>query len=66
MPRSPPAYQTLILLATALSGFVLFIPPYYLPTFATSVGYDASVGAYLVAGFNIANALGRLVSSPAP
>ncbi|PWN27573.1 MFS general substrate transporter, partial [Jaminaea rosea] len=51
---------TLIFLATALSSFVLYIPPYYLPTFATAVGYDASVGAYLVAGFSLANALGRL------
>lgn len=45
---------------------MLYIPPYYLPTFATAVGYDASVGAYLVAGFSLANALGRLVSISRP
>jgi hypothetical protein len=40
----------LIMLATAISTFSLFVPPFFLPTFATSIGFSTSTGAWLVAG----------------
>ncbi|KAJ7438654.1 major facilitator superfamily domain-containing protein [Mycena galericulata] len=46
--------------AGALGTFPLFVPPFFLPLYASSLGLSASAGAGLVAGFNFSSALGRL------
>jgi MFS transporter, MCT family, solute carrier family 16 (monocarboxylic acid transporters), member 3 len=51
-----------IFLAGATGVFALFVPPYFLPLFAQSLGLSSTVGAYIVAGFNLCGAVGRLVS----
>lgn len=50
----------LCMLVAALSSFSLFVPPFFLPTYAESAGYSAAIGAYLVAGYNLASAFGRI------
>jgi len=42
--------------------FPLFVPPFFLPLYARSIGQSAQVGAALVAGFNFSSALGRVLS----
>lgn len=49
-------------LAGAVGVFALFVPPFFLPLFARSIGLSASTGAALVAGFGGSTALGRLLS----
>lgn len=51
-----------ITLAGAISVFGLYVPPFFLPLFAESIGLSASTGAGLVAGFGGATAVGRLFS----
>ena len=51
-----------IFLAGATGVFALFVPPFFLPLFAQSLGLSSSVGAYLAAGFNFCGAIGRLGS----
>ncbi|KAJ7645097.1 major facilitator superfamily domain-containing protein [Mycena polygramma] len=46
--------------AGAIGTFPLFVPPFFLPLYSTSLGLSASTGAGLVAGFNFSSALGRL------
>ncbi|KAJ7659855.1 major facilitator superfamily domain-containing protein [Mycena rosella] len=46
--------------AGALGTFPLFVPPFFLPLYSASLGLSPSAGAGLVAGFNLASALGRL------
>lgn len=53
-----------IFFAGAIGTFSLFVPPYFLPLFARSIGLDSSTGAGLVAAFNACNALGRFVAGP--
>lgn len=48
--------------AGAVGVFALFVPPFFLPLFASSIGLSASTGAGLVAGFGGSTAVGRLVS----
>ncbi|KAL4726558.1 hypothetical protein ACLX1H_005445 [Fusarium chlamydosporum] len=43
----------------AVGVFALFVPPFFLPVFARSIGLSASTGAGLVAGFGAATAVGR-------
>ena len=50
--------------ASAIGVFALFVPPYYLPLFAQSIGLSPSTGAGLVAAFNACNALGRFIAGP--
>lgn len=50
----------LLLLATGLATFPLLVPPFFLPTYATSAGLSKSTGAWLVAAYNLASAVGRL------
>lgn len=47
--------------AGALATFPLFVPPFFLPLYATSLGLSNSAGAGLVAGFNFSSAVGRLL-----
>lgn len=48
--------------AGAVGTFALFVPPYFLPLVAQTVGLSSSTGAWLVAGFNACTAVGRLFS----
>ena len=52
-------------LALAMGGavgvFALFVPPFFLPLFANSIGLSASTGAGLVAGFGASTAVGRFL-----
>jgi MFS family permease len=50
MFRSVPFIATFI--ASAIGVFALYVPPYYLPLFAQSIGLSSSTGAGLVAAFN--------------
>lgn len=47
-------------IAGAVGVFALFVPPFFLPLFAESIGLSASTGAGLVAGFGASTAVGRL------
>lgn len=58
--KNPP-FLTLCL-AGAVGVFALFVPPFFLPLFASSIGLSASTGAGLVAGFGGSTAVGRLLS----
>ncbi|CAG5140409.1 uncharacterized protein ALTATR162_LOCUS702 [Alternaria atra] len=62
MFRSPAFIATFA--ASAIGVFALFVPPYYLPLFAQSIGLSPSTGAALVAAFNACNALGRFIAGP--
>ncbi|PSK34851.1 Riboflavin transporter MCH5 [Elsinoe australis] len=55
---------TTIFAAAAIGTFTLFVPPFYLPLFAQTLGLSASTGAALVAAFNLCNAIGRFCSGP--
>lgn len=49
-----------LFLAGAVGTFAFFVPPFFLPLFAQSIGLSASTGARIVAGFNACTAIGRL------
>jgi MFS family permease len=49
-----------LFLAGAVGTFPLFVPPFFLPLYSASLGFSASAGAGLVAGFNFSSAVGRL------
>lgn len=50
----------LLLFATGLGTFPMFVPPFILPTYAKSAGFSADTGAWLVAGYSLASAVGRV------
>lgn len=50
----------LLLIATALGTFPMFVPPFLLPTYAKSAGLSPNTGAWLVAGYSLASAVGRV------
>ncbi|KAF2853342.1 MFS general substrate transporter [Plenodomus tracheiphilus IPT5] len=60
--KSIPFVATFV--ASAFGVFALFVPPYYLPLFAQSIGLSSSTGAGLVAAFNACNAIGRFLPGP--
>ena len=49
-----------IFLAGAIGTFALFVPPFFLPLFAHSIGLSGSTGAAIVAAFNACTAAGRI------
>lgn len=51
----------LLLFATALGTFPIFVPPFLLPTYAKSAGFSPNTGAWLVAGYSLASAVGRVL-----
>ncbi|OQV01191.1 hypothetical protein CLAIMM_06590 [Cladophialophora immunda] len=53
---------TAIFCAGAIGTFALFVPPFFLPLVAQSVGLSSSTGAGLVGAFNACTAVGRFVS----
>ncbi|KAI9835816.1 MAG: hypothetical protein M1837_003588 [Sclerophora amabilis] len=48
-----------LFLAGVVGTFALFVPPFFLPLFAHSIGLSASTGAGIVAAFNACTAIGR-------
>lgn len=58
--KSPPFLC--ICLAGAISTFALFVPPFFIPLFASSIGLSPSTGAGLVAGFGLSSTVGRLIA----
>ncbi|CZS95725.1 hypothetical protein WAI453_001561 [Rhynchosporium graminicola] len=52
---------TTLFFAGAIATFPLFVPPFFLPLYSSSLGLSSSAGAGLVAGFNFSSAIGRLV-----
>jgi MCP family monocarboxylic acid transporter-like MFS transporter 3 len=50
MFRSVPFVATFV--AGTVVAFALYVPPYYLPLFAQSIGLTAGTGAALVSAFN--------------
>ncbi|KAH7401383.1 putative monocarboxylate transporter [Pyrenochaeta sp. MPI-SDFR-AT-0127] len=44
----------------AIATFPLFVPPFLLPLYVTSVGLSTQVGAAVLAAWNIASAVGRI------
>ncbi|KAF4547769.1 Aspyridones efflux protein-like protein 5 [Elsinoe fawcettii] len=53
---------SLVFLAGAIGTFPLFVPPFFLPLYSGSIGLSPSSGAGLVAAFNFASAVGRIMS----
>ena len=51
---------TMVFLAGAVAVFALFVPAFFLPLYARSLGLSSSTGAALLAGFNFSTAVGRL------
>ena len=49
-------------LAGAVSTFALYVPPFFIPLFARSIGLSPSTGAALVAGFGLSTTFGRALS----
>ncbi|RGP74712.1 mch2 monocarboxylate permease [Fusarium sporotrichioides] len=51
----------LIIGGTALSCFPLFIPPYFIPIFSRSMGYSNQVAIVILAAWNLASTVGRVL-----
>ncbi|KAK7751431.1 hypothetical protein SLS62_006687 [Diatrype stigma] len=51
----------LVVLAGAVGTFPLFVPPFFVPLYAKALGLPSSTGAGLLAAFNFASAVGRVV-----
>jgi len=49
-----------LFIAGAIATFPLFVPPFFLPLYARSIGLSTHVGAALVAAFNFSSAIGRV------
>lgn len=50
----------LLFIGGAVATFPLFVPPFFLPLYSTSIGLSSSTAAALVASFNFSSALGRI------
>ena len=50
----------LLLIGSAIGTFPLFVPPFFIPLYAGSLGISATVGSLLLATFNLSSGLGRL------
>jgi MFS family permease len=50
----------LLFITGLIATFPLFVPPFFIPLYAGSVGLSASTGAALLASFNFASAFGRI------
>ena len=53
---------TAIFCAGAIGTFALFVPPFFLPLVAQSIGLNSSTGAGLVGAFNACTAVGRFLA----
>ncbi|TIC94050.1 Monocarboxylate transporter 2 [Colletotrichum higginsianum] len=47
---------------TVLACFPLFIPPYFVPIFSRSMGYSKETGIIILAAWNLASTLGRILA----
>lgn len=52
----------LLFVGGAIGSFPLLVPPFFIPLYSRSIGLESRTGAYLVAGFNFASAIGRISS----
>lgn len=52
----------LLFLAGALGTFPLFVPPFFIPLYAQSLGLSTSTGAATLAVFNFSSAVGRFLT----
>ncbi|GAA5956637.1 hypothetical protein JCM8115_000631 [Rhodotorula mucilaginosa] len=50
----------LLLIGTAVAIFPLFVPPFFLPLYGTSIGLSTTTSSFLLAGYNLASAAGRI------
>ncbi|GAA6040718.1 hypothetical protein JCM8097_000890 [Rhodosporidiobolus ruineniae] len=50
----------LLLVGTSIAIFPLFVPPFFLPLYGSSIGLSASTSSFILAGFNLASAGGRI------
>ncbi|GAA5930168.1 uncharacterized protein JCM15063_004733 [Sporobolomyces koalae] len=50
-----------LLAGTAIGVFPLFVPPFFLPLYGTALGLSKATSSYLLAGYNLASAAGRIV-----
>lgn len=51
----------LIWVSSAIATFPLYVPPFFLPLYADSLGFSSATGAGLVAGFTMSSAIGRII-----
>ncbi|GAA5973948.1 hypothetical protein JCM11641_001236 [Rhodosporidiobolus odoratus] len=51
---------TLLLIGTSIGLFPLFVPPFFLPLYGSSIGLSASTSSLILAGFNFSSATGRI------
>lgn len=51
----------LLCTATAIGTFPLYVPPFFLPLYANSLGFSSATGAGLVAGFTLSSGVGRIL-----
>ncbi|KDE08181.1 hypothetical protein MVLG_01660 [Microbotryum lychnidis-dioicae p1A1 Lamole] len=49
-----------VFFGTSFALFPLFVPPFFLPLYASSLGLSPLAGPLLLAGFNLSSALGRI------
>lgn len=49
-----------LLVGGAIGVFPLFVPAFFIPLFGTSIGLTPSAASYLLAGWNLASACGRI------
>lgn len=59
--KVPVIPYSLFITYIAAGTFPLFVPPFFLPLYARSIGQSAQVGATLVAAFNFSSAVGRVL-----
>ncbi|GAA5866484.1 hypothetical protein JCM8547_000639 [Rhodosporidiobolus lusitaniae] len=50
----------LLLVGTAIALFPLFVPPFFLPLYGTSIGLSTTESSLILAGFNLASGAGRI------
>ncbi|GAA5973947.1 hypothetical protein JCM11641_001235 [Rhodosporidiobolus odoratus] len=50
----------LLLVGTSVAVFPLFVPPFFLPLYGSSLGLSASTSSLILAGFNLSSAAGRI------
>ncbi|GAA5851936.1 hypothetical protein JCM8547_000104 [Rhodosporidiobolus lusitaniae] len=51
---------SLILTGTSIALFPLFVPPFFLPLYGTSIGLSKTSSSFILAGFNLSSAIGRI------
>jgi MFS family permease len=59
-PGSARTVSSVMLVMGAIATFPLFVPPFLLPLYITSVGFSSQDAAAILASWNFASALGRI------